>query len=174
MQRRSSKRYTKPTPSATWQPGTGRLLAPGPVLAVSQGDAASKTRPTPLRLVADSLEGDTISRRFLLKGEVRVADPAQQQSFRGRELSVAWSQRRAVSDQPFRAQRGPLQIEGSRLQVEGESQRLIVEGSCRLTRPGEQLQAGRCIWNWQTGQLDASGGTAGRVLSRFRVPQPRR
>ncbi len=156
-------------PSATWQPGNGRLLAPGPVLALEQGTSASKARPTPLRLVAEGLEGDTVRRRFLLKGEVRVEDPAQQQTFRGRDLSVAWSERQATTDQPFRAQRGSLQVEGARLRVEGAKQQLFVEGSCRLSRPGEQLQASRCIWNWQSEQLEASGGATSRVLSRFRV-----
>ena len=160
-------------PSATWQPGNGRLLAPGPVHGFEQSATAGKALPKPLHLVAESLEGDTIHRRFLLKGAVSVEDPARQQSFRGRDLSLDWSQRQAASDQPFRGQRGDLQVEGARLRVEGESQRLIVEGSCRLTRPGEQLQAGRCAWNWQSEQLEASGGPAGRVVSRFRVPPSR-
>lgn len=173
-------------PSASWQPGSGRLLAPGPVLGFGRaglqrsasgrgaGGGAGAGRGAPLRLVAEGLEGDTLRRRFLLKGEVRVDDPGENQTFRGRDLRVSWDQRRASSDQPFRAQRGNLHLEGERLQVEATSQQLLVEGSCRITRPGEALQADRCTWNGQSEQLEASGGPGGRVVSRFRVPPPRR
>lgn len=160
-------------PSATWQPGNGRLLAPGPVLGWGRG-RKDRAGAMSLRLEAEGLEGNTAQQLLELKGAVRVDDPSGQQSFRGRDLSLDASGRRAVSDQPFLAQRDNLVLEGARLRVDGVSQTVVVEGSCRIQRPGEQIRAERCAWNWQSEQLQAGGAPGDRVVSHFRLRQPPR
>jgi hypothetical protein len=145
-------------PSATWRPGGGQLMAPGPV----QGErlppvAPGRSAPPPQRLQAQGLEGNTLRQTYLLKGAVSLDDPAAGQSFRGQDVTVDLAQQRGHSSRPFTARRGALQVQGDRLQVEGAGTRVRVEGPCQLTRPGERLTAARCDWNWRTGQLEASG-----------------
>jgi len=143
-------------PSATWQPGSGQLRAPGPVRGERLANPAAPAGP-PQRLRAEGLEGNTLRQTYRFLGTVTVEDPAADQGFQGQDLTVDLAQQRGSSSRPFSAHRGPLQVQGSALQLEAAQRTVRVEGPCRLSRPGERLRANRCLWNWQTGRLQASG-----------------
>jgi len=136
---------------------------------------------------------------------VRFDDPAEGTSLTAQQVELMLAGNRIRTDAPFRGQRGDLQVQGQALRVSGSENTLEIPAGCLLDRPGERLQAGRCLWNWSTQAIEAEGGVdlqrstnnqstraarisgtlgsggsieastpGGRVISRFRVPPPRR
>ncbi len=126
---------------ADWNPGSGRLEATGPVRgrrSAKRGDTAKnagrkeeagtgETQRPDQTLTATSLQGNTQKQIYLLKAPVQVRDV----------------QLKAVLTA------GDTTIEAAR-------QRVRTQG-CDIRRPGEDLRADRCIWNWSTNEVEAVG-----------------
>ena len=187
-----------------WHPGSGLLEATGAVQATRRprGRAAALA---PQTLSASGLKGNTREQSFSLLAPVRFDDPAEGTSLTAQQVELMLAGNRIRTDAPFRGQRGDLQVQGQALRVSGSENTLEIPAGCLLDRPGERLQAGRCLWNWSTQAIEAEGGVdlqrstnnqstraarisgtlgsggsieastpGGRVISRFRVPPPRR
>ncbi len=141
----------------SWRPGSGELLANGPI----SGQRRAPGRPasqSPQKLSADSLEGNTISQVFTLKGSVRFDDGGSGDRFNGRDVRLAAASSEASSIEPFGFRRGDVQVSGRGLKVDGRNHWLRIDTACRVERPGERLEAGRCGWNWETNAIEADGG----------------
>ena len=143
--------------TVTWKPGSGELLATGPLQAsrLPQGSGSQAARQS---LTAASLQGNTIAQTYTLKGPVRFEASAGGESFSGQDLELRPGASQASTASAFEGSHGALQVSGTGLRIDGASQWLHIDSGCRIQRPGERLEAQRCGWNWGSGDVEASGG----------------
>jgi len=141
---------------ADWEPRTGLLVGQGPVNGVRRPLGVPPSRP-PQTLRADRLEGNTVQQDFVLKGAVRLRDPAQAIAFDGADLRLDGRQRRLSSDRPFLARRGPASARGDSLLVSEPITTVEIPAGCLLMQTGESLRARRCSWNWSSQAIEAQG-----------------
>ncbi len=141
----------------SWKPGSGELQASGPVRGRRRppGNPASQSLQN---LSADSLEGNTITQVFTLRGQVRLDDSGSGDSFSGQDVRLAVASGEASTIEPFRFRRGDLQASGRGLKIDGRNHWLRIDAACRVERPGERLEANRCGWNWKSSAIEAEGG----------------
>lgn len=117
---------------ADWNPGSGRLQASGPVRGrrgSGRGSASKKDDPKrPAQtLTATALQGNTLQQTYLLKAPVEVKDT---------KLKAVLK----AGDTTIQAARRTVRTQG-----------------CDMRRPGEDLRADSCIWNWSTNEVEAIG-----------------
>jgi LPS export ABC transporter protein LptC len=142
--------------SAVWRPDNGDLEAEGPVRGTRNPAGAAADRP-PQTLTANSLKGNTERQRYLLEGDVKVLDPAEKAKLQSRNVLFDMAAEVIRTDQPFRGNRGDLLARGTGLRIELDRNTVVIEKSCALDRPGEQLRADRCSWNWENQDVEARG-----------------
>jgi len=136
-----------------WSPGSGRLIALGPV------QASSPTRGNGNRsLKAVGLEGNTALRRLTLLGPVRLEAPDQSAWLQAQTSTLDLAANTLGSNAPFTAAIGGLRIAGQSLRLLLASNEAEILGGCQLRQPDASLSAQRCRWNWNTDQVNASGG----------------
>ncbi len=159
--------------SVQWQPGSGRLVARGPIRGQRRPPGSPADRPSQT-LTAASLSGNTQSQRFNLAPPVLFQDPTV---------------------------KGGVSASGKALEVEAARQLIRIPAGCLIQQDGASLQADSCLWNWETQAIAADGGVlvqrpqnnqltratmlrgqlgdkglvvfsspGGRVFSRFQVP----
>lgn len=136
-----------------WSPGSGRLLAAGPVLATGQSPSGARRS-----LQAAGLQGNTLTRQMDLLGPVRLMAADQRASLQAQTTSLDLRSNTLSSAAPFQAAIGPLQISGSALRLNLASSEAVIPSGCSLVQPGASLSAGLCSWNWQNDEVNASGG----------------
>ena len=89
---------------------------------------------------------------------------------------------------PVEGRRKEMRMRGTGFLMDEQSSTLVVLSACRLDQPGEQLQAQRCSWNWESQEIIAESdaqrlkgrvgdddrlqfnSTDERVRSQFRLP----
>ena len=142
--------------SLSWQPGTGALVAAGPVVG-ARSDAGQPGGVKPQKLLAERLEGNTQRQTFTLLGAVQLEDPARGQRFEGRDLQLDLSAQSGTTSLPFQLTRGSLRATGTGLTVQGINTLATIANQCHVEQPGDQLDASNCIWNWGTGAVSAEG-----------------
>lgn len=142
--------------AVSWKPGSGEIHADGPLQARRRPPGAAAAG-APQRLTAASLDGNTRSRIFTLRGDIRFDDQVSGDSFNGRDLELVVGSSLAKTANPFEARRGDLQISGTGLQVDGLQHWVRIASACRVSQPGERLQADRCGWNWTSNAVEAAG-----------------
>ena len=142
--------------SLSWQPGTGALVAPGPVV----GERRAAGRPAgsaPQKLLADRLEGNTQLQTFSLLGAVQLEDSARGQRFAGRDLRLDLSAQSGTTSLPFQLSDSSRRATGTGLTVQGLDAVASIASQCHIEQPGDQLNADRCQWNWRSGAISAEG-----------------
>jgi LPS export ABC transporter protein LptC len=142
--------------SADWYPGTGVLETRGQVRALRRPEGRAADRPAQT-LVASSLTGNTLQQRYTLGAPLRFDDPVERTSLNTGTVTLDLAARRAAAPSAFQARRGSLEARGVGLQVDGAREQATISGGCLLQRPGERLQADRCLWNWRTQAVEADG-----------------
>jgi len=161
--------------SLSWQPGTGALVAAGPVVGERSG-VGQPVGGKPQKLLAERLEGNTQRQTFSLLGAVQWEDPARGQRFEGRDLQLDLSAQSGTTSLPFELSEGSRRATGTGLTVQVPVAVATIANQCHLQQPGDQLNAGRCQWNWRSGVVAAEGSVvlqraANRQTSRATVLQ---
>jgi LPS export ABC transporter protein LptC len=162
-------------PSLSWQPGTGALVAAGPV--VGERSVAGQPGGTkPQKLLAERLEGNTQRQTFSLLGAVQWEDLSRGQRFEGRDLQLDLSAQSGSTRLPFQLSDGSRRATGTGLTVQVPLAEAMIANQCHVQQPGDQLDANRCQWNWRSGAFSAEGSvvlqrTANRQTSRATLLQ---
>lgn len=112
-----------------WQLDSGALTAAGPVRGRRLAARASGPPQLLQSLSAASLTGNTLQRRFSLAAPVRLD-----------------------SDQP----QAQLQAQGLAIDATASTVQTLAP-MCVLLRPGERLEADRCLYNWTSQAFQAEG-----------------
>ena len=63
-----------------------------------------------------------------------------------------------VSQSPFQASMKASNLEGDGFRIDMMNATINVLSGCRLTQPGEPLDADQCSWNWSSNRVSAEGG----------------
>ena len=142
--------------SLSWQPGTGALVAAGPVVGERSG-IGQPVGGKPQKLLAERLEGNTQRQTFSLLGAVQWEDPARGQRFEGRDLQLDLSAQSGTTSLPFELSEGSRRATGTGLTVQVPVAVATIANQCHLQQPGDQLNANRCQWNWRSGAFSADG-----------------
>ena len=142
--------------SLSWQPGSGTLVAPGPVVGERRA-AGLPAGGQPQKLLADRLEGNTQLQTFSLLGAVQLEDPARGQRFVGRDLHLDLSSQSGTTSLPFQLSDGSRRATGTGLTVQGLEAVASIADQCYVEQPGDHLKADRCQWNWRSGAVSAQG-----------------
>ena len=146
------KQFKLTAPQFDWSPGSGALVAPGPVVATSGAPAAAGRR-----LQAAGLQGNTLSRQLLLLAPVRFEAKAQRAWLNAATTTIDLNNNVMASEAPFSGGYGALQIEGQGLSLGLNTTEASIASGCRLRQPDGRLRADRCIWNWTTNAVLATG-----------------
>jgi LPS export ABC transporter protein LptC len=142
--------------SLSWQPGTGALVAPGPVVG-ERRPAGLPAGGQPQKLLAERLEGNTQLQTFSLLGTVQLEDSARGQRFAGRDLQLNLEAQTGTTSLPFQLSDGSRRATGTGLTVNGLEGVASIANQCHVEQPGDRLNADRCQWNWRTGAVSAEG-----------------
>jgi hypothetical protein len=138
--------------SVNWYLISGKLLATGPVSSLQRPNQNQKRF-----LDAASLEGNTKDQWLDFYPPVIFRDPSKNMVLKT-GLSRWWiKDSRISSGMNAEAQIGKLTISGSNLELQDQNHLIRIGSDCELKQPGEQLTANSCRWNWQTGDIYASG-----------------
>lgn len=135
-----------------WQPGTGALVARGPV----RGFRRLRNGPEQ-RLTAPALTGNTLSQTIDLQAPVQIDDPSRNGTLTAGATQLNLEERTARSSAPFRGRLGESRLRGIGFAIDGQATTVLVPAGCELEQPGESLRAQRCLWNWTAETVDASG-----------------
>jgi lipopolysaccharide export system protein LptC len=146
------KQFRLAAPQFDWSPGSGALVAPGPVVATSFAAGAAGRR-----LQAAGLRGNTLIRSLQLLAPVRFASPQQRAWLNAETTILDLNTNLMVSEAPFTAAYGALRIQGRGLRVGLNTTEATIAEGCRLQQPDGRLRADRCIWNWNTNAVLATG-----------------
>ena len=139
-------------PQLDWSPGSGALVAPGPVVATSGAPGAAGRR-----LQAAGLRGNSLSRSLQLLAPVRFASPQQRAWLNTATTTIDLNTHVMVTEAPFTAAYGALKIAGRGLTLALNTTEAAIADDCRLQQPDGRLRADRCIWNWTTNGVLATG-----------------
>lgn len=137
----------------TWWAGSGALEAQGAVRGERRGPGVERQQ-----LSSPSLRGNTRRQELVLAAPVRLVDPSRQAELRAGATRLELGSQRISSEQPFDGRYGAVSVRGAAFSLHPDSGNLEIPRGCTLSRPGERLSAGRCLWNWRTSQVRASGG----------------
>jgi LPS export ABC transporter protein LptC len=138
--------------SVNWYLISGKLLASGPVSSLQRPNQNQKRF-----LDAASLEGNTKDQWLDFYPPVILRDPSKNMVLKA-GLSRWWiKDARISSGMNAEAKIGGLTVSGSNLELQDQNQLIRIGSDCEFKQPGEQLTANSCSWNWQTGDIYASG-----------------
>ena len=139
--------------SLDWSPGSGILVAQGPVQASEPSpEGALRT------LQAHGLLGNTLEKRLVLQAPVQLSLPDRRAWLRAQQTTINLSANSVSSVAPFSAAVGGLTIQGQSFTLDLDQTLVTVSSGCQLVQSDASLQAGHCRWNWQNQQVLATGG----------------
>lgn len=139
--------------SLDWSPGSGSLVARGPVQASEPVPGVG-----PRTLQASGLVGNTLERRLTLQAPVVLNLPDRRAWLKAQQSTINLKDNTVNSAAPFSAAVGALKINGQGFTLALDQKLVTVFNGCRLVQSDASLQAGSCRWNWQSQQVQANGG----------------
>jgi LPS export ABC transporter protein LptC len=156
---------------ADWYPGSGRLVATGPVQGRRDTEPGKSRRPTQT-LTASALQGNTQKQDYLLKAPVEVKDVKLKAVLKAGDTSIQ------AARQTIRTRRCDIRRPGETLRADTctwnwKTNEVEAIGSMEYRRrENDQITRGERM----KGRLSDKGwvqvtSPGGRVFSRFRVPQ---
>ena len=140
--------------NADWNLNNGVLKAQGPVL----GQRRDQNHSVLQQLKAQSLEGNTQQGFIDLIGPVSVVSPKRKGHLKASTTRWLFRDDAFVSQSPFKASMKASNLEGDGFLIDMMNATVNVLSGCRLTQPGEQLEAHQCSWNWSSNRVSATGG----------------
>ncbi len=138
--------------TADWNPGSGRLIATGPLRGtrtVKPGVVQTLTSP--------ALEGNTVKQELRLQAPVVFEDPTNRSRLLAQATLLDLDRQIARTELPVDGRFGELLVRGAALHVDLDKELATIPRDCALDQPGESLRAQRCQWNWKTQAIEADG-----------------
>jgi LPS export ABC transporter protein LptC len=138
--------------TADWSPGSGRLIARGPLRGIRT------LKPGVIQtLTSPALEGNTTQQELRLQAPVLFEDRTNRSRLEAQATLIDLGRQIVRTDLPVRGQFGDLQVQGAALEADLDKQLATIPRDCALQQPGESLRARRCQWNWKTQAIEADG-----------------
>ena len=140
------------SPKADWSLGTGVLAVKGPVKG-RQRAGKGKTR----LLSASAIEGNTVQNWLDFLAPVTVTEKSDNLSITAGRSRWWTKENRLSSSESAVATYKQLTVKGSEFELLQSKTLLNISQNCELIQPKQSLQAQRCRWNWQSGDVLAQG-----------------
>ena len=169
LERTGASGMTLALSSADWFPGTGQLLGRGPVRGERR--LPGKGLQT---LSSPSLTGNSLTQVIDLQAPVQLLDPGRKARLDARQTRIQLAEERISSPYPFTARLDQSLLTGIGFELLGPRHTLVIPQACRLNQPTDALRADRCSWNWQTNQVEATGGVELRRTAYQQVTRAQR
>ena len=152
QKRRGPAKLIATSPKADWSLGTGALAVKGPVKG-RQRAGKGKTR----LLSASAIEGNTVQNWLDFLAPVTVTEKTDNLSITAGRSRWWTKDDRLSSSEPAVGTFKQLTVKGSEFELFQSKTLLKIGKDCELIQPKQSLQAQRCRWNWQTGDVLAQG-----------------
>lgn len=149
--------------SVDWRPEQGSLLASGAVQgerharAEQAGGQSSTDARSDLLLNASGLRGNLREGFLDLLAPVRLRERGGRSWLQAEQTRWAFNAQVLASERPFEGLINNLNVRGDSLRIDLDQETVLVPRGCRLSQPGQQLSAERCLWHWDTERFLATG-----------------
>ena len=151
---------------AQWNTQNGDLTASGPISGYQQ-DEPGKVRI----LTAKELKGNAKESWLDFMAPVRIEEPVDKLLINAGKTRYWIKDKKITSNSAVDGTFKQLKATGSRLEILQGTKQVTIGKDCKLTQPGESLEAKRCRWNWGSGAVQAIGDV---VLKRDELNQETR
>ena len=151
---------------AQWNTDNGDLTASGPISGYQQ-DEPGKVRI----LTAKELKGNAKENWLDFMAPVRIEEPVDKLLINAGKTRYWIQDKKITSNSAIDGTFKQLKVTGSRLEILQAKKQVTIGKDCKLTQPGESLEAKRCRWNWGSGAVQAIGDV---VLKREELNQETR
>ena len=152
--------------SARWDTETGKVNAKGPISGY-QSNEPGKVRI----LTASAVKGNVKEDWLDFMAPVKIEEPVDKLLINAGKTRYWIQEKRITSNGPVDGSFKELIANGSQLEILQAEKQVTIGKDCRLTQPGESLEAKRCRWNWGSGAVQAIGDV---VLKRDELNQETR
>ena len=144
----------------------GNLYARGPISGY-QTDEPGKVRI----LTAKAINGNVKENWLDFMSPVRIEEPVDKLLINAGKTRYWIEEKKITSSAPVDGTFKELKATGSQLEILQADKQVTIGKDCKLTQPGESLEAKRCRWNWGSGAVQAIGDV---VLKRDELNQETR
>ena len=151
---------------AQWNTDNGNLHARGPISGY-QTDEPGKVRI----LTAKEINGNVKENWLDFMAPVRIEEPVDKLLINAGKTRYWIKEKKITSSAPVDGTFKELKATGSQLEILQVNKQVTIGKDCKLTQPGESLEAKRCRWNWGSGAVQAIGDV---VLKRDELNQETR
>ena len=151
---------------AQWNTDNGNLHARGPISGY-QTDEPGKVRI----LTAKEIRGNAKEKWLDFMAPVRIEEPVDKLLINAGKTRYWLEEKKITSSAPVDGTFKELKATGSQLEILQADKQVTIGKDCKLTQPGESLEAKRCRWNWGSGAVQAIGDV---VLKRDELNQETR
>ena len=151
---------------AQWNTDNGNLHAKGPISGY-QTNEPGKVRI----LTASAVKGNVKENWLDFMAPVKIEEPVDKLLINAGKTRYWIQEKRITSNGPVDGSFKELNANGSQLEILQADKQVTIGKDCRLTQPGESLEAKRCRWNWGSGAVQAIGDV---VLKRDELNQETR
>ena len=151
---------------AQWNTDNGNLHARGPISGY-QTDEPGKVRI----LTAKEINGNAKENWLDFMAPVRIEEPVDKLLINAGKTRYWIEEKKITSSAPVDGTFKELKATGSQLEILQADKQVTIGKDCKLTQPGESLEAKRCRWNWGSGAVQAIGDV---VLKRDELNQETR
>ena len=151
---------------AQWNTENGNLHARGPISGY-QTDEPGKVRI----LTAKEINGNAKENWLDFMPPVRIEEPVDKMLIKAGKTRYWIEDKKITSNAPVDGTFKELKATGSQLEILQANKQVTIGKDCKLTQPGESLEAKRCRWNWGSGAVQAIGDV---VLKRDELKQETR
>ena len=151
---------------AQWNTDNGNLHARGPISGY-QTDEPGKVRI----LTAKEINGNAKENWLDFMPPVRIEEPVDKLLINAGKTRYWIEEKKITSNSPVDGTFKELKARGSQLEILQGNKQVTIGKDCKLTQPGESLEAKRCRWNWGSGAVQAIGDV---VLKRDELKQETR
>ena len=122
-------------------------------------------------LTASAVKGNVKEDWLDFMAPVKIEEPVDKLLINAGKTRYWIQEKRITSNGPVDGSFKELNANGSQLEILQAEKQVTIGKDCRLTQPGESLEAKRCRWNWGSGAVQAIGDV---VLKRDELSQETR
>ena len=122
-------------------------------------------------LTAKELKGNAKENWLDFMAPVRIEEPVDKLLINAGKTRYWIQDKKITSNSAIDGTFKQLKATGSRLEILQAKKQVTIGKDCKLTQPGESLEAKRCRWNWGSGAVQAIGDV---VLKREELNQETR
>ena len=141
------------TNDGSWNLETGVLIANGPIIGEHKEEANGPIQ----KLSASKLKGNLKKGYLDIISPVVVKVPDKKGFLTADTTRWFFNKEYLTSSKPFNATMEKSSLTGNGFEANLKTSTVLIKNNCIYNQPGESLTANRCLWNWQSNEVEAIG-----------------